>query len=495
MEDASEETQERGFTYETVEEPPEDCLCILCELLVKDARQTECCGRIMCSYCIDQYKKNVMVFKCPNCRTLLQGKYFKDLRTDRAVQCLTIYCTRRSEGCDWQGKIEDIELHVRANCNQTYVECQACSKEMKRKFINEHLQDSCIKRHFACPHCGDSGSYEEITTTHLQVCLQVPLPCPVQGCDQRIKRCNLNEHLARCSKLVVCCPNHANGCETMIQREHMEEHCTICPKRHHICPYCKMEGSYDFISAEHTIECPEMRVTCHTPLCKEKIKQCDMKQHLQVCSKMVVNCPYDNIGCTGVMKREDLEKHEEKAMKNHLRLALNRLQLLENESKPTIVRLTNVSECKRKNTNWLSKEFYSSAGGYKARLNIYMNGVGEVKGKYVSVFIVLMPGKYDDTLEWPFQGEVVIELLNQITNSNHMTVTTVFDSETSDEVKDRKFDEDTTLGYGSQCFASIKELECPVYFNTQYLVNDTIYFRVTFRTSSLTKPWLAYQDD
>lgn len=500
MGDASDESDARtdeggGFTYQTVEEPPEDCLCILCELLVKDAKQTECCGRIMCSYCISEYKKSVMVFKCPNCRNLLQGKYFRDKRTDRAVQCLIIHCTNRTEGCDWQGKIEDIKLHIEESCNETFIKCQACTKEVKRKDVNEHLKNHCSKRQFACPHCGDSGPFDEISTDHLQVCLEVPLPCPMQECNQKIKRCKLNEHLTKCPKLVVKCPNHENGCSTMIRRENLEEHCLTCPKRHHVCPHCKLQGSYDFIVGEHTVECTEIRVTCSTPLCKERIRQHDVKQHLKVCPKVVVSCPYYDIGCTTVFKREDMEKHEEKVMKNHLRLALNRLQALENKSKPMVFRFKNVSEFKRKDTNWLSEEFYSSAGGYKARLNVYINGVAEAMKRYVSVFVVLVPGKYDDTIEWPFQGEVVIELLNQISDSNHMTATAVFDAETPDRVKERKFDEDVTIGYGLKYFASIKELECPVYFNTQYLVNDSIYFRVAFSSSSLTKPWLAYTND
>ena len=70
-----------------------------------------------------------------------------------------------------------------------------------------------------------------------------------------------------------------------------------------------------------------------------------------------------------------------------------------------------------------------------------------------------MPGEYDDTLEWPFQGEVTVELLNQLEDTGHYN------------------------NYGTH-----------IHFNntnTQYLMNDTLYFRVSVYVHSKTKPWLA----
>ena len=39
---------------------------------------------------------------------------------------------------------------------------------------------------------------------------------------------------------------------------------------------------------------------------------------------------------------------------------------------------------------------------------------------HVSCYICLMTGQYDDTLEWPFQGKVTMELLNQMEGVNHI---------------------------------------------------------------------------
>ena len=66
---------------------------------------------------------------------------------------------------------------------------------------------------------------------------------------------------------------------------------------------------------------------------------------------------------------------------------------------------------KDKNVDWYSPGLYTSPGGYKVCLCVNANGYGDGKGTHVSCFVCL---KYDDTLEWPFQGVVTVELLNQL---------------------------------------------------------------------------------
>ena len=44
---------------------------------------------------------------------------------------------------------------------------------------------------------------------------------------------------------------------------------------------------------------------------------------------------------------------------------------------------------------------------------------------HVSCYICLMTGEYDDTLEWPFQGKVTMEILNH-EDENHKQYTLPF---------------------------------------------------------------------
>ena len=52
-----------------------------------------------------------------------------------------------------------------------------------------------------------------------------------------------------------------------------------------------------------------------------------------------------------------------------------------------------------------SEPFYSSANGYKLKVSFYPRGSKHRnRGRgYVSVYLIIMKGEYDDILPWPFQ--------------------------------------------------------------------------------------------
>ena len=110
---------------------------------------------------------------------------------------------------------------------------------------------------------------------------------------------------------------------------------------------------------------------------------------------------------------------------------------------------------------------------------------------HVSCFICLMAGEYDDTLEWPFQGEVTIELLNQLEDKNHKKYTILFNESTNDECKQRVREGGSTGGWGRPKFILHEDLEYNPVTNCQYLKDDSLYFRVSVKATSKTKPWLV----
>ena len=68
--------------------------------------------------------------------------------------------------------------------------------------------------------------------------------------------------------------------------------------------------------------------------------------------------------------------------------------------------------------SWKSEPFFAFAGGYQMCLQVY------VTKQDLSVYLNLMKGPHDDELQesghWPVRGTFVIELLNSISNTNHM---------------------------------------------------------------------------
>ena len=140
---------------------------------------------------------------------------------------------------------------------------------------------------------------------------------------------------------------------------------------------------------------------------------------------------------------------------------------------------------------WYSTAFYTSVGGYKMSLRVDANGDRDGKGTHVSYYVSLMSGEYDDTLEWPFKGEVTVELLNQLEDKNHKKNPIQFDESTPLESSQRVVEKQYGLGWGRPKFISHSELSLNSSLNCQYLKDDTLYFRVSVTVTSKTKPWLV----
>ncbi len=138
--------------------------------------------------------------------------------------------------------------------------------------------------------------------------------------------------------------------------------------------------------------------------------------------------------------------------------------------------------CARKATanDYTSNSFYTCPGGYNMCIEVYPNGPGT--GTHVSVYTRLIEGSYDDSLSWPFLGTVTFTLLNQLSDENHHTMTLEYK-------KNSKF------GYAHRSYGCVKfipqsALSHDPVRNTQYLKNDTLYFRVSVQVKD-SKPWLT----
>ena len=126
-----------------------------------------------------------------------------------------------------------------------------------------------------------------------------------------------------------------------------------------------------------------------------------------------------------------------------------------------------------------SESFYSSPGGYRMCIRVDPSGTSD-EGTHVSVFSQLVCGPYDDNLTWPFLGTVTVELLNQVADANHHSMVIPF-------LTIHKTHIGSAWGYDK--FLPHDELFNDPSSNTQYLMNDSLYFRVTVEVDN-HKPWL-----
>ena len=223
-----------------------------------------------------------------------------------------------------------------------------------------------------------------------------------------------------------------------------------------------------------------------------------------------VLCKYSTIGCKEEVERKDLREHERDSQL-HLHLAVDsvhqqqitimkqqitirdqdrKLEHLQTKETPMTYKFTHYDQHKTASEKSYSPAFYTSPGGYKMCISINANGNKDGKGTHVSVYAHLMKGENDDHLPWPFTGEITIDLLNQLENENHYSLSMTFppDKHTSQRVVN---EEGPNTGYGFSTYISHSYLGYNAIKNCQYLKDDCLYFKVSADAKSSSKPWLV----
>ena len=144
--------------------------------------------------------------------------------------------------------------------------------------------------------------------------------------------------------------------------------------------------------------------------------------------------------------------------------------------------LTEFTKRKQFNNEYYSQPFYSHPNGYKLCLQVYANGSGDGKGTHISIYASLMRGDYDNNLQWPFEGDIVIELLNWRENNNHYREDTIDLNKYNDP--DGSVTSRVTKGqyapmtFGQLFFISHSSLLYNPDTNTEYLQDDCLRLRV-----------------
>ena len=309
----------------------------------------------------------------------------------------------------------------------------------------------------------------------------------------------LDDHIASCQFALVPCPNKCE--EDILIRKHLDQHLkTECLKRAHKCPYCGEKGTFTSITEDHDEVCEKKIVACPNKGsgCSLSMEQGKIKEHVSSdCMFTEVACVYESLGCGARMLKKDIVKHQENEDKVHLHLMLKSFSLLKeqhealleqhetlSDGEAVVFQVSGYARKKEKNEIFCSKSLYTHPGGYRMLSSLYPNGNGEGKNTHVSIYTKLVEGCYDNKLHWPFLGTVTVELLNQLGDDNHHKMVTVYNADNDmivgSTVGNPKFLPHSSLGHNPAT-------------NTQYLLDDTLYFRVSVKVDN-HKPWLVCTD-
>ena len=385
------------------------------------------CGANYCRMCIQGVSDEKK--PCPLC-----NGHFNQIMPNRSLQRtingLRVYCAYKGSGCDWEGELSGLSTHLNDSptdglkllgCEYVQVACDYCGEMCVRGLVQEHEQNECSKRLYRCTLCNDyESTYEDYSENHVSTCPLRIMSCS-NGCGEVVFYKDLVQHLSEdCPLETLACSFDYAGCEARVLRKDMSLHMSENVSTH-----------MSLMALHHQKE---------SQLFKAQI--------------------------------QELQK-ENSGLKRELKQLTIDQQLMEAHSKVVPVRLVfnNFSSRMINFKEWVSRQFYTHFKGYSLRLVVDPNGHMDETQGYVSVYIELICGKFDDALSWPFHHSVTVELVDQDGEVDSCVGIIPF-NEAPIEHAQRVMEGSRNKDWGIKKFISHSDL------NSKYLKNDSLVFKI-----------------
>ena len=482
-----------------VNPPTYDPNCRICFELLKDAYQTTCCGNHICSNCTEQLKCIPNV-KCPHCRhdnfEANEDKFFS-----RQLLNLKVYCYYHKEGCTWTGELRGLEQHVTKNCNKGVRKCKHCNSQ-----------------------CADEAAVEE----HLPICGEILIDCPNKCSNNQYRHKDIQHHLeTECllrviihskgsipytaNKIVQTVPlsftmtNYMHYLESRdpwfsppfyTHKQGYKIHLRVDANLHEqgnvsVVAFTT-KGEYD-----HLLQWP-LHAEIEVGLFDWRDNGSSYTKTLYLsgdyfCSMMSTDKLAEwGKGIRNFIPNNELlynpDKNTEYLQHNCLSFQVKRVTILPNivpDLPPWAVgsclcqfTITSFTQIKQRKASFYGPPFYTNLRGYKLIVFAFtFNSFNTTKDTYMSLYASLMKGEHDDTLAWPFTGDVVVEILNWREDKNHQKYTLSFHKGLSSTSINRILSIDIAQ-FGCQQTVPYSILSYNHYKNTEFLRNDCIHIKV-----------------
>ena len=434
----------------------------------------------------------------------------------REIQQLQVRCANTERNCQWTGTVSILDDHI-ASCKFALVPCPNKCEEHKgagemlliRKHLDQHLKTKCPKRSYECPHCGEKGTFASITEEHDQVCEKKMVACSNKGsgCSLSMERGKVKEHVSNdCEYTEVACVYESLGCEVRMLRKDKATHENKAREKHMDLSMVNvklMSIEQKTLTATVKLSEEKHRALKNSITLKDEQHQTLTEEHIKFSTKNeALTMRLSKLSDKHVSlsrKHETLSKKHKTLSKKHETLSKKHETLLvqhrilsdtvnsheeqhkvQTRKQKFTFKLSHYTSKKEKNEIFLSTPFYTYSGGYKMCIRVDANGNDVGKDSHISIFTTILAGSYDNELRWPFLGTVTYELLNQLEDNNHHSTDNTFMASSDMRVGisrgQPKFFPHSSLGHNPAT-------------NTQYLLDDTLYFVVSVEMDN-HKPWL-----
>ena len=497
-----------GYQCEFIDSVSDDFYCKKCTLVARKLSITTCCGESFCHACITDNQEEGK--PCPECENT-DFTSFEQVKNQKRIYCLQVYCSLKERGCDWSGTLEQLDTHLdpdQDNCQYVDTKCPLnCHVTIPNNKVEQHVAQHCVKRPYVCQYCNFKATYEEVVDTHLPECKYVPLQCP-NLCGVTFERDFRDDHMKMCRLEEVGCEFSGVGCDGRFRREDQEEHTRQNSQKHltltaSLAVETKEQLQQKLLQQDkkhkeeenklkEKIEEQEKKIEEHERKLKEEEKKLDdQNQTLKEQEKKLIDQENErkkeehNLK----LKMEELNTVQQQKLDEHKQLLEHqfnsKLKKLEQMFKEVVEKsvqndgklssmvslnrrfeMMNFSheKAKDKQSDWKSPAMYTHMCGYKFCIGVDANGCGDGHGKAIWMDLYSMPGKYDNHLKWPANAKFTVELINQTGGENVRHSRTLDWKKTTEEYE--------RVSDLCQCFLEHSKLG-------SFVKNDTLYFFVS----------------
>jgi TNF receptor-associated factor 4 len=305
-----------------------------------------------------------------------------------------------------------------------------------------------------------------------------PLLCP-NNCGKILERKSLENHISTdCPMTVIDCEFKHIGCDVRLPRKDMLMHTEQAVIYH----LKKQVGNYE--QRIKTLEADNKKLSVRCEVLEA--------QHKELVGK--VGEAFDKI--SRLVDKQDDRTHDSDDNQEYINMDevyestptedysyVSAIKPSSASSVPNLITnftMTNFQVHKENNDHWVSRPFYTHSQGYKMCLRVTANGQGSGKGTHITVAVYLMKGEFDNQLEWPFRGDITIQLLNQREDGAGHYARTIYQAK--GERSKASVGEKYISGWGINKFLTYSELF------PRYLQNDSLRFHVSIFVKSKPSP-------
>ena len=316
------------------------------------------------------------------------------------------------------------------------LECPVCLLTLRDPHVisccgNEFCQIciECVKRDDKpCPLCNEQNFSTMLHKKLVREVNALVVRCPQKelGCDWEGELGQLLGHLHPpeihgvngCGYLIVAC---SYNCGMQLQRQKIREHeVEVCPKRPIEMQVASLLKKFEAIDAENKLLRQELDVVKEAHEKEMKEMKSTYEGEINQLKRKLDEIKAENDGaCYKLEERQEAMKFEVEENSEVLKGLEEKCNALQNNKAPLSLppyyfSVLNADRYLERNLDFVSAPFYSHPGGYKMDISVQSNAAAfGSRVVYLDLYVSILCGEFDSQLNWPFDGEVTVQVYNR----------------------------------------------------------------------------------